>query len=183
MKAAMWRGECRWVCLWPWKVYRFGHSRPAGCCERFKSALSLHQLSNRTGTVSFQLKLQPKVNYAQTVAKAREITTNSRVEASQQFQTIPGVGKGRLQKLVQNMSEQLTALQTQQSKPIHCFKCGKSGYVAQAIPTMANSFQQPSFDMPKNVHPDFHHVIINHKQLHLGSIKVSNHPCVGSPMS
>jgi len=108
------------------------------------SELRFHFINSLPEQVSLQLKLQPKVNYAQTIAKARELQLiYSRVEAPQhlnQIQTIPGAGEGRLQKLeeaVQNMSEQLAALRTQQSsqKPIRCFKCGKPGHISRQCRT------------------------------------------------
>ena len=103
------------------------------------SELRYHLINSLPEQVSLQLKLQPKVNYALTIAKARELRLiYSRAEASQslnQLQTV-GNGEGRLQKLeeaVQNVTEQLTALRTQQSsqKPIHCFRCGKPGHVSR----------------------------------------------------
>ena len=91
------------------------------------SELRFHFINSLPEQVSLQLKLQPKVNYAQTIAKARELQQQSRgTQRLNQFQTIPGAGEGQLRKIeeaVQNMSEQLTALRTQQSsqKPIRCF--------------------------------------------------------------
>jgi len=80
------------------------------------SELCFHFINSPPEQVSLQLKLQPKVNFTQTIAKARELRLiYSRTEAFQclnQFQTIPGAGEGWLQKLEkaeENISEQLTA--------------------------------------------------------------------------
>jgi len=59
-----------------------------------------------------------------------------------------------------------------------CTKLTLDEEFPQAIPTMTNSSQQPSFDMPTDVNPDLHHVITDHKQLfseQLGKTNVTNH--------
>ena len=108
------------------------------------SELCFHLINLLPEQISLQLKLQPKVNYSQTIAKARELRLiYNRVEESQslnQSQFNPSTGDGRLQKLeeaIQMMSEQLTALQTQQpsQKPIRCFKCGKPGHISRQCRT------------------------------------------------
>jgi len=83
--------------------------------------------------------VQPKVNYVLTIAKARELCLiYESVQTFQnvnQMQTTQDASEGRLQKLeeaVQNMSEQLTTICTQQpsQKPVRCFNCGKPGHIS-----------------------------------------------------
>jgi len=102
--------------------------------------LCFHFINSLPEKVSLQLKVLPKVNYVQTIAKARELhLIYERVEASQsvnQVQTTQVVSEGRLQKLeetIQNMSEQLAALRTQQpsQKPVRCFNCGNLGHTSR----------------------------------------------------
>ena len=94
---------------------------------------SVYLINSLPEEVSLQLKLQPKVSYVETIAKARELrliydrTKNN--ELVHQVQSKQD--DDRLQKLeetIQAMSEQLTVLGTRKANPgvNRCFACGTS---------------------------------------------------------
>ena len=108
---------------------------PAGVKD---SELRFHLINSLPEKVSLQLKLLPKVNYAETIAKARELRLiYSRTEASEHVSKVYSTQEeDRLHKLeetIQMMSEQLSALRTRQSSPAisRCFKCGKPGHISR----------------------------------------------------
>ena len=99
------------------------------------SELRFHLINSLPERVSLQLKVQPKVGYAETIAKARELRlVYKRTEGSECVNQVQSKGDdARLQKLeetIQTISEQLTALNTRKpnSGVTRCFTCGKPGH-------------------------------------------------------
>ena len=86
----------------------------------------------------FQLKLSPKVSYAETISKAREILLiYSRVDRSDPVSLIqPESAKQHnrlecMEESLQQMMEQLAALRTRRDDTRQCFRCGKAGHLAR----------------------------------------------------
>ena len=99
------------------------------------SELRFHLINSLSERVSLQLKIQPKVGYAETIAKARELRLiYKRTEGSECVNQVQSKGDdARLQKLeetIQTISEQLTALNTRKpnSGVARCITCGKPGH-------------------------------------------------------
>ena len=104
------------------------------------SELRFHLINSLPERVSLQLKVQPKVSYAETIAKARELCLiYERTEGPECINQVQSKQEDtRLQKLeetIQTISEQLTALNTSTRKSnsgvIQCFTCGKPGHIAR----------------------------------------------------
>ena len=106
------------------------------------SELRFYLINSLPEEVLLQLKLQQKVSYVETIAKARELrliydrTKNN--ELVHQVQSKQD--DDRLQKLeetIQAMSEQLTALGTRKANPgvNRCFACGKLGHISRNCKT------------------------------------------------
>ena len=88
--------------------------------------------------MSFQLKLQPQVSYAETIAKARELQLIfSRSGNTHPLSTVRKEEKSRLDRMeqsLQQMTEQLVAITTRATAPQpvrHCFNCGQPGHLAR----------------------------------------------------
>jgi len=100
------------------------------------SELRFHFMNSLPDKISLQLKLQPKVNYAETMAKARELRLiYERSEASETVNQLKSTEDSRITKMeetLQAMSQQLAVLTTQQRNPVRqCFRCGKTGHLAR----------------------------------------------------
>ena len=104
------------------------------------SELRFHLINSLPERVSLQLKIQPKVSYAETIAKARELRLiYKRTEGPECINQVQSKQEDtRLQKLeetIQTISEQLTALNTSTRKlnsgVTRCFTCGKPGHIAR----------------------------------------------------
>ena len=99
------------------------------------SELRFHLINSLPERVLLQLKVQPKVGYAETITKARELRLiYKRTEGSKRVNQVQSKGDdAQLQKLeetIQTISEQLTALNTWKpnSGVTRCFTCGKPGH-------------------------------------------------------
>ena len=86
--------------------------------------------------VAFQLKLLPKVNFVETISKARELCliysrTNTAEHVNPVHLTEEPNRFDRMEATLQTLSEQLLALNTRRQDPPRCFSCGKYGHVAR----------------------------------------------------
>ena len=89
--------------------------------------------------VSFQLKLLPKEDYLKTLSKARELLLIYRradsTAAVSQMRVDADEGRfNRLEKAVEQVSQQLAALSTRCPETTtnrRCFKCGRTGHLAR----------------------------------------------------
>ena len=102
------------------------------------SELRFYLINSLPEQISLQLKLQPKVTYAETIAKARELRLiYDRTKENEQINQVQSKqDDDRLHKLeetIQAMSEQLMALSTHKatSGANRCFTCGKLGHISR----------------------------------------------------
>ena len=114
------------------------------------SELRFHFMSSLPEKIALQLKLQVKVNFAETVAKARELRIiYERVEATEKVSQLRPTEDSRIMQMeetLQVMSHQLAALTTQQrNAPVRqFFHCGKPGHFARncrSYPTQVECFR------------------------------------------
>ena len=108
---------------------------PEELCE---SELWFNLINALPQKVSFQLKVQPKRSYVETIARGKELLLiYSRAETQQhvnQVQTKDNQQLQRLEETIQMMTEQLTVISVQytnSSITSRCFKCGKRGHFAR----------------------------------------------------
>ena len=115
-------------------------SSPGLPAEIREAELRFHLLNSLPEKIAFQLKLSPKVSYAETISKAREILLiYSRVGRSDPVSLIqPESTKQhrdnrleRMEESLQQMTEQLAALRTRRDDTRRCFRCGKAGHLAR----------------------------------------------------
>ena len=104
------------------------------------SELRFYLINSLPEEVSLQLKLQPKVSYVETIAKARELRliydrtkNNELVHQVQSKQDDDQLQK--LEETIQAMSEQLTVLGSRKANPgvNRCFVCGKLGHISRNV--------------------------------------------------
>ena len=108
--------------------------------EIHKTELRFHLMNSLPEKVAFQLKLSPKVTYAETISKAREISLiYSRAEKHHPVSQIQLESTvlhqnhlARMEETLQQMTEQLSALRTRRDDTRRCFRCGKEGHVAKS---------------------------------------------------
>ena len=102
--------------------------------------LRFHLINALPEKDSFQLKLLPKGNYRETISKAKVLVSiYHRVDKTEQTNQLvsnpdPDAHRlDRLEKAIQQVSEQMTALGTGISGPAErkCFVCGRPGQVAR----------------------------------------------------
>ena len=112
-----------------------------------KTELRFHLINALPERVSFQLKLLPKGNYRQTIAKAKELwLMYSRVdkrEQTNQLSTEPGQGRlDKLEEAVHQVSEQMAMFGRQlrgssrspsnrRQRDVECYRCGRRGHIAR----------------------------------------------------
>ena len=106
--------------------------------ELRESELRFYLINALPDKVSLQLKLQPKCNYADTIARSKELLLiygrADTVERVNQVQTKDDQRLQKLEETVQLMSEQLLTISVQRtnfSTASKCFRCGKRGHVAR----------------------------------------------------
>ena len=99
------------------------------------SELRFHIMNSLPEKIALQLKLQAKVNFAQTMAKARELRLiYERAEATERVSQLKSTEDTRITQMeetLQAMSQQLAALTTQQrnASACRCFRCGRPGHL------------------------------------------------------
>lgn len=112
-----------------------------------KTELRFHLINALPERVAFQLKLLPKGNYRETIAKAKELwlmyNRADKIEQTSQLSTDPGCERlDKLEKVVQQVSEQMAVLGRQlhgnprppnhrRQRDIECYRCGKRGHIAR----------------------------------------------------
>ena len=103
-----------------------------------ETELRFHLMNSLPDNVSFQLKLQPQVSYAATIAKARELhLIFSRSGNTHPLNTVRSEEKSyldRVEQSLQQMTEQLAALSSRVTTPRsvrRCFNCGQPGHLAK----------------------------------------------------
>ena len=102
------------------------------------SELRFYLINSLPEQISLQMKLQPKVTYAETIAKARELRLiYDRTKENEQINQVQSKQDDdrlhKLEEIIQAMSEQLMALSTHKaaSGANRCFTCGKSGDISR----------------------------------------------------
>ena len=98
--------------------------------------LRYHLINSLPERIALQLKLLPKVNFVETISKARELfliysRTNTTESVNPILHTEVAIRLDRVEATLQNLSEHLLALNTQRPDPLQCFNCGKLGHVAR----------------------------------------------------
>ena len=101
--------------------------------------LRFHLMNALPEKVSFQLKLLPKEDYLKTLSKARELLLIYRradsTAAVSQMRVDADEGRfNRLEKAVEQVSQQLAALGTRRRETTTnrwCFKCGRTGHLSR----------------------------------------------------
>ena len=98
--------------------------------------LRYHLINSLPERIAFQLKLLPKVNFVETISKARELCliysrTNIAESVNQIQHTEETTRLDQMEATVQHLSEQLLALNTRHQGQPQCFNCGKLGHVAR----------------------------------------------------
>ena len=106
------------------------------------SELRFHLINSLPERVSLQLKVQPKVSYAETIVKARELCLiYERTEGPECINQV----QSKQEETIQTISEQLTALNTSTTKSnsgvTRCFTCGKPGHIARNCRTRAQRIE------------------------------------------
>ena len=116
--------------------------------ELRESELRFNLINALPEKVSFQLKLQPKRSYVETIARGKELfLIYSRAETEEHVNQVQTKDDQRLQRLeetMQLMTEQLTAISVQRANPSitsRCFKCGKRGHFARNCRTRIQQVQ------------------------------------------
>ena len=106
--------------------------------ETRETELRFHLMNSLPDNDSFQLKLQPQVSYAETIAKARELQLIfSRNGNTHPLSTVRKEEKSRLDRMeqsLQQMTEQLAAITSRATAPQpvrRCFNCGQPGHLAR----------------------------------------------------
>jgi len=101
------------------------------------SKLRFHFINSLPKKIALQLKLQARVNFAETMARARELRLiYERMEATEgvsQLKPAEETQLSQVEETLQAISQQLAALTTQQcsSSVRQCFHCGNSGHLAR----------------------------------------------------
>ena len=98
--------------------------------------LRFHLINSLPEKVAFQLKLLPKVSFADTISKAREVCLiYNRADAAklvnQVQDTVATTRLDRMEATLENLSAQLMALGTQRRDVTQCHNCGKQGHLAR----------------------------------------------------
>ena len=101
--------------------------------------LRFHLMNALPEKVSFQLKLLPKEDYLKTLSKARELLliyrrADSTAAVSQMRVDADESRFNRLEKAVEQVSQQLAALSTRRPETTtnrRCFKCGRTGHLSR----------------------------------------------------
>jgi len=101
------------------------------------SELWFHFINSLPEKIALQLKLQAKVNFAETMSKARELRLIYErmevIEGVSQLKPADDTRLSQVEETLQAMSQQLAALTTQQrsSSVRQCFCCGKPGHLTR----------------------------------------------------
>ena len=95
-----------------------------------------HLINSLPERIAFQLKLLPKVNFVETIAKAREFCliysrTNTSESVNQIQHNKESTHLDQMEATLQSLSEQLLAFNTQRQDPPQCLNCGKWGHIAR----------------------------------------------------
>lgn len=98
--------------------------------------LRYHLINSLPERIALQLKLLPKVNFVETISKARELCliysrTNTTESVNPIHHTEENTRLDQMEATLQNLSEHLMALNTRRQEPPQCFNCGKLGHVAR----------------------------------------------------
>ena len=98
--------------------------------------LRYHLINSLPERIALQLKLLPKVNFMETISKARELhLIYSRTNTTESVNPIrhneEDTRLNQMEATLQNLSEQLLALNSRRQDPPQCFNCGKLGHVAR----------------------------------------------------
>lgn len=113
-----------------------------------KTELRFHLINALPESVSFQLKLSPKVSYRETIAKAKELwlmySRKDKMEQANQLGTIPGCGRlDKIEEALQQVTEQMAMMGRQMRGapripsyrrprgPVECYCCGRRGHIAR----------------------------------------------------
>lgn len=97
--------------------------------------LRYHLMSSLPEKVAFQLKLLAVTDFAGTISKARELCLiydrTAVTESVNQIQSREDTRIKQMEETLQNLSEQLTALNIRYQERPRCFTCGKQGHIAR----------------------------------------------------
>ena len=98
--------------------------------------LRYHLINSLPERIAFQLKLLPKTNFVETIAKARELCliysrTNTSESVNQIQHDKEATRLDQMEATLQSLSEQLLALNTGRQDPPQCLNCGKWGHMAR----------------------------------------------------
>ena len=98
--------------------------------------LRYHLINSLPERIAFQLKLLPKVNFVETIAKARELCliysrTNTSESVNQIQHNKESTRLDQMEATLQSLSEQLLALNTRRQDPPQCLNYGKWGHIAR----------------------------------------------------
>ena len=112
-----------------------------------KTELRFHLINALPEWVSFQLKLLPKGNYREIIAKAKELwlmySHADKREQTNQLSTEPGQGRlDKLEEAVQQVSEQMAMFGRQlrgssrspsnrRQRDVECYCCGRRGCIVR----------------------------------------------------
>ena len=112
--------------------------------ELHESELQLNLIDVLPEKMSFQLKLQPKRSYVETIARGKKLLlVYSRAETQEHVNTKDDQRLQRLEETMQLMAEQLTAISVQRTNSSitsRCFKCGKHGHLHKIAQLVSNMF-------------------------------------------
>ena len=131
------------------EIEKLLHQASPGLPEELcKSELRLYLINALPEKVAFQLKLQPKRSYVETIARDKEFfLIYSRAQTQEhinQVQTKDDQWLQGLEETMQLMTEQLTAISVQHTNPSttsRCFKCGKREHLARNCRTCIQQVQ------------------------------------------
>ena len=116
-------------------------SSPGLSVEIREVELQFHLTSSLPEKVAFQLKVSPKGTYVETISKAREmLLIYSKADRHYPIRKIRPESKAlhqdcldRLEKSLQQMTEQLAALRIYCDDTRRCFQCGNSRHVTKTV--------------------------------------------------